>query len=405
MIWNQIVMRKSSKIRKQINYLVLAEYFLEFRIFYPVAIIIYERHLGSYFLAAQVFSLSWIIQTVLEFPTGMLSDRIGRKNTLLIGASINVIGLSFLWMALVSSWHPLFLFPLFVAANGLAAALFSGNNTALIYDILHAKHLRSITVNVIARLQYIRQYSLFSVGVLAAIMLFMDLPMHYLVAGSIIASVFALLMALNIPQLRQERMSGNISFSDYLTGLRKVFRSHKELRMLLYANALNNGLSQSSHSFLPGYIGMLWPYWMTSLYKLLQNFLGIIAFKTAASIVKKTGLLKSVLFFNSLSTAITMFAYWLSSVFSPILLMLTQYPWAIAHTAEQEIQQSLFDESFRSAQGSIVALGSALVSALGISIAGYIADYFSPVIALIFLQGLTIPALFVYLGLISKIKR
>jgi MFS family permease len=356
----------------------------------------YEQLLGSYFLAAQVFSISWIIQTLVEFPTGLLSDRFGRRNILLIGAALNVLGLSALWVAMTSGTHPLLFLPIFVVANGLVAALFSGNNIALIYDILPTKHLRSIAVRVIAKLNYMRQVSLLFVGVLAAILLFFETPMHFLVAGSIIASVIALVLAVMIPQFQQTGSRDNINFHEYLSQLYVTFRSQKPLRMFLLASAINNGIGQSAHSFLPGYIGMLWPYWMTSLYKLSQNFLGIFAFKIAANIVRRVGLLKSVLHFNALSTGVTLIAYWLSSIASPVLLMLTQYPWAISHTAEQGIQQSLFDERFRSAQGSLTALGGALVSAIGISTAGLIADIYSPVVALSILQLLTIPSLLIY---------
>ncbi|HPO06085.1 MAG TPA: MFS transporter, partial [Candidatus Gracilibacteria bacterium] len=79
-------------------------------------------------LAMSVFSVTMISSALFEIPTGIISDTIGRRKTIIIGASFALLGIIFYSIGNIS-----FLFGGAVL-EGVARAFFSGNNDAFLYD-------------------------------------------------------------------------------------------------------------------------------------------------------------------------------------------------------------------------------------------------------------------------------
>lgn len=85
-------------IQRNISLLSWFNFCLDFRIYNAIAILYFAQVTGSYALALGVFSVSTIASSIFEVPTGVFSDRIGRRWTLLIG-QMSTIG-SILFFAL-----------------------------------------------------------------------------------------------------------------------------------------------------------------------------------------------------------------------------------------------------------------------------------------------------------------
>ena len=105
-------------------------------IFYaPIAVLYFAKVSGSFALGMSVFSIVTISSALLEIPTGIFSDKIGRRKTIILGAASAVvasifyaIGGSFLFLAIGSFFL------------GLCRSFYSGNNDALLYDTLSEKN-------------------------------------------------------------------------------------------------------------------------------------------------------------------------------------------------------------------------------------------------------------------------
>ena len=106
-------------------------FFSEFRVYGPFAVIYYAQVAGSYTLAMSVFAAAAVTSALMELPSGLLSDGIGRKPTLLLGSFCSVAGVVLLALAQDAS-----LLLLGGMLGGVASALFSGNNDALLYESL-----------------------------------------------------------------------------------------------------------------------------------------------------------------------------------------------------------------------------------------------------------------------------
>lgn len=107
--------------------------------FYGIILILYYIQLsGSMTLGMSIFSVITIIAAISELPTGIVSDKIGRKNTVIMGSFCSLVSVIFL--AISSNYIGLLISAIF---QGLEQAFFSGNNSAYIYDILKEENKES----------------------------------------------------------------------------------------------------------------------------------------------------------------------------------------------------------------------------------------------------------------------
>ena len=107
-----------------------------------LAIIYFEQITHSYALAMLVWSVANLTQTFGEIPTGIFSDKIGRRKTLMMSA-LTILICFILW-ALAGQFELMSL--LFIGAFfwGLSDAFISGTNEALILfeSSLHTEQVK-----------------------------------------------------------------------------------------------------------------------------------------------------------------------------------------------------------------------------------------------------------------------
>ena len=169
-------------IGRNINLLRWHNFFLDFRLYGPIAIIYFAQVTGSYALGLAVFSIASIASTIFEIPTGVLSDRVGGKKTIILGSLASVLAISS--YAAANSFIILALGAVF---EGLASSFFSGNNDALVYDTLNQQKRISKFSDTLGKLS-----SMFQAG----------LGISALIGGFIAGYSLQLVMAVSIvPQL------------------------------------------------------------------------------------------------------------------------------------------------------------------------------------------------------------
>src|SRR5205823_2791395 len=120
-----------ARSRRNIRLLTWFNFCDDFRIYNAVAVVYFAQITHSYALAGLVFSIAKVSSAVFEIPTGILSDLVQRKFTLICGQVASTLAV--LCYALGGSFSVLAVGATF---EGLAFALFSGNNDALLYDTL-----------------------------------------------------------------------------------------------------------------------------------------------------------------------------------------------------------------------------------------------------------------------------
>ena len=116
-------------MERNIKLLSLFNFFTDFKLFSGILIIYFARITGSYTLALSLFSITAVSSAIFEIPTGLYSDLIGRKKTIMLGAVSATI--SVMLYAMGHTYWPLLIGAIM---EGLARAWYSGNNDALLYD-------------------------------------------------------------------------------------------------------------------------------------------------------------------------------------------------------------------------------------------------------------------------------
>ncbi len=71
---------------RNVKILTLFNFFTDFKLYAPVAIIYFADVSGSFALGMSIFAITMVSSALFEIPTGIFSDRIGRKKTVVIGA-------------------------------------------------------------------------------------------------------------------------------------------------------------------------------------------------------------------------------------------------------------------------------------------------------------------------------
>jgi MFS family permease len=118
-------------VERNIRLLKWFNFWGDFRPYGPIAILYYSQITGSYALGMSVFSAAMLAQSFFEVPTGVLSDMVGRKKTVVYGAAAGIFALIF--YAIGGTYLALLVGAIF---EGLGRAFYSGNNDALLYDTL-----------------------------------------------------------------------------------------------------------------------------------------------------------------------------------------------------------------------------------------------------------------------------
>ena len=106
---------------------MLFNFFVDLRFFTPVAILYFAQVTGSFASGMLVFSVIMLSAALWEVPTGILSDQMGRRRTVILGAVASTAAVVF--YAIGGTFAAL---ALGGVLEGLSRALYSGNNAALL---------------------------------------------------------------------------------------------------------------------------------------------------------------------------------------------------------------------------------------------------------------------------------
>jgi MFS family permease len=186
----------------------------------------------------QVFQLQAIFGlgvVLLEIPTGYLSDMIGRKKTLVVGAFIS--GIAFTYLSFAQNFWQLVIFELTLS---LALSLVSGADISLLYDSVDKSHRKHGTIS-LANLQLASVSGESVASVLGGILIAWSFQ-HVLFANAIVGWV-PFLIALTVKEVPYEKMKTESHWKNFLGVYRHIFHSHDPILLLSFVNLTVWGLS------------------------------------------------------------------------------------------------------------------------------------------------------------------
>ncbi len=385
-------------IHKNIQLLAWFNFCLDFRIYNAIAIIYFAQISGSYTLALWLFSLVSISSSLFEIPTGVFSDMIGRKKTLILGQIASILAVT--WYAL---WWSFLLLAIGAILEWLSRSLFSWNNSALLYDSLKEIWEEKSFSEYEWRVNSMYQIALAISALIWSIVLLYE-SFQILFFLSIIPQIIGLIIASQIiePKLHDKKISVNI-FS-HLSEAFSNFRKNFKLQILSIASITNNTLDASIHKFFPVLIAILWPNWAIPLAKVCSHIFATIWFRISGRLVKKFWEYKILLWDHSLNYIIGLLIIVYPTIATPLIKSITSLGFWIGSTAENSLLQKEFSDSQRATMGSFNSLAGSIAFWIWSLCLWYVADSIGIISALLFAQILSWITIFFYWFLYKKYK-
>ena len=382
-------------IHKNIKILTWFNFLTDFRLYAPIAIIYFTKVTGSYALGMSIFSIAMMSSAILEVPTGIFSDYIGRKNTVILGSIASVVCV--VLYAIGGSYWMLFFGALM---EGLSRSFYSGNNDALLHDSLSdigRRHEYHIYLG--------KTRSMFEIaGALAAALggFIATWSFAYLMWLSVIPQVVGLLLSFRIIEPQKRGGRGNI-YAHLKESIMLFFRN-KKLRVLSLSSILGYSTGEASYQFQAAFFNTLWPLWAVGIARTISSIAAASSFYSAGKIINKFKEIPLLIFGNLFGRFLNLGALFFVSIVSPIFMSLTSLLFGTITVARENLLQKEFTEKQRATMGSLNSLASSIFFAIFALVIGLFADRIGGSKALIIINVIQFLPFFLYLKLMSYSK-
>lgn len=384
------------RVSRNIALLGWFNFWTEFRPYGPVVVLYFSEVSGSYALGMSVFSAAMLAQSVFEVPTGILSDMMGRKRTVVCGAAAGVCALVF--YAIGGTYLALIAGAIF---EGLGRAFYSGNNEALLYDTLAEMDEREGFQQHLGRTSSMFQFALAISALIGSMIAAISFQLVMWI--SVIPMVLALVVSLRLVETRRHsETSGNV-YAHFSTAFR-LFVGNARLRTLSLAGVLSFAIGESSWLFRSTFVASLWPVWAIGAAQLVGNGTAAVSFYFAGRIIKRFGEFRLLVGGMAISEITNLFALLVPTVASPAIMALNSVFYGVNSVAKQSLIQREFTDAQRATMGSLDSLAGSIVFAVFSFLLGALADRIGVIPALTVTVVLAIVPMLMYWRLLRPRK-
>lgn len=367
-------------IARNIKILSLFNFFNDFILFSPVAILYFAEVTGSYAKGISIFSLAMLFSAIFEVPTGVFSDFVGRKKAMIIGAVAYVfcftfyaIGMSFWFLAIGAMFE------------GLARSFFSGNNDALLHDTVTELGKEEEYAHIYGRVSAMNQAALAASAILGGLLAFISFKL--VVWLSVVPQLICVFLAFQIISPKSYlKESANI-YNHLKDALRLFFTNYK-LRNLSLTNILGFGMGEASFTFQSAFFATVWPVWAIGIAKTISYAGAAVTYYFGGKIVKRFGELQVILFGTLLNRFANIIAMAFPTIVSPALMGSTSVVYGAVQVARNSMLQKEFTKEQRATMGSLNSFGGSIFYAIFAFLIGFVADNIGPAKTLLIVQFL-----------------
>jgi MFS family permease len=376
-------------VHRNIRLLAWFNFWTDFRPYAPIAILYFAQVSGSYALGMSVYSVAHIAQFLFEVPTGIFSDLIGRKRTMICGACAAVLSLVF--YAIGGTYLALVVGGVF---EGLARAFYSGNNEAFLHDTLAETGQQAKFQEYLGKTSSMFQAALGISALLGGLLAAASFTLVLWV--SVVPQLLALLLSLRFvnPQVAHSH-EGTNPFAHLRAAFINTIRNPR-LRTLSIASVMSFSIGESSWLMRSAFVASLWPVWALGVAQMLSNAFASIGFYFAGRFIKRFGEIRLLGTGYIFSQALQLFALITSTVLSPLLMSLDAIFFGINTVAIGGLLQREFTDEQRATMGSLNSFAGSIAFAIFSFFLGGLADRFGVIAALVFASLLSIIPLFLY---------
>lgn len=363
------------KIENNIKYLHWYSFWENFILFYPVKILFFAEVCGSLVEAMSLFAIQNLSITLLEIPTGCLSDKWGRKWVCRAGAAVMLF--SFILYAFAGSYLVL---AIASVLNGLSWALASGNNRALLYDSMAQIGRKKDYHQEVSKNISLEQLSLAISSLIGMVFVFISL--RAVMFASIVPAIIAFAITLKLEEVKKSYDDKNTSLIHIFNSIKHLLK-HKRLRGISLAETLHYGLNEAAFDFNGVFFKQFVPEWSLGIFRSIGHFANSLGNYLSFFSAKHLGVKSTILLGACLDNFINIISVLVASVWSPIIKIISTFSSGIKEPAIETLFQNDCSEQERATILSIISLFSSLFYSLCAVLIGMLADMTSPFTAML----------------------
>lgn len=367
------------RLDRNIRLLAWFNFFLELKFYNAILVIYFAQVTGSYALAMGIFAAVSFSAAFFELPTGIFSDLIGRKRTLVMGALAHAG--SVVLYALGGSYT---VFLLGGICEGLGWALFSGNNAALLHDTLAETGQEAAYQEYLGRTTAMEHVGVALVAIVGAALASLT-SFAVVMWLSVVPQVILVGIALRFREPRTHTRRTGSPLAHLFDALR-VIRGNARLSWLGAAAVLSYGVGEAVYQLRVAFIERLWPLWALGVARMLDNIMAAASYYFSGRLIRRFSEHGVLIGGGIMGRAVTMLAYGLSSVLSPMLLSATSVLHGVQLVAQDGLMQREFTTEQRATLGSVVSLGASVAFGVVSVLIGLLADRLGLVTILLLAQ-------------------
>ena len=385
------------QLHKNIKLLAWFNFFTDFRLFAPIAIIYFQKITGSFALGMSVFSVTFISAALFEVPTGIFSDKIGRKKTVILGALSTVFALTSYALA-----NTYILLLIGAVLEGLGRSFYSGNNNALLHETLQESKQEHEYHEFLGKTS-----SMFQIAAAVAALaggLIAGWSFKLVMWISVIPQILCFLISLKLIEPNVHlKDSGNI-FQHLDEAFRNIIHN-KKLRILTLANIIGFGMGDAGFEFKAAFYNLVWPTWALGIPRMISNLSGAVSYYFSGKLIDRFTAVKMLLVDSVFAPVVNTLSAVFITVLSPIFMSTTSIFYGVGQVAQNILIQKEFSNEQRATMGSLVSFGGSLFNALSAFTLGVLADKFGIIIALLFSQFVLVMNVYLYRRIYNHSKK
>jgi len=363
-------------------------FFTGFTLFAPLAIIYFANVSGSYALGGSVIGITMLASAIFEVPTGIWSDKVGRRGTIILGSWARLVAFIFYAIGLSYWW-------LVAGAilEGLSRAFYSGNNDAFLHDTLvdsnrideYEEHLGKTTST--------EHVGWAISGLLGSIIAFHSFTVVMWL--SIIPQIAMLYISYLFvePQTRTKR---DTNIFAHLQSAVRLFIHNKKLRLLSLADAITFSTGEVAFQFRSAFLQSVWPIWAIGIINAVDHIGASTGYYFGSKIIRRLGLEKTLLLRSLVSKVSSLIAYGFPSIYSPVIATAPTVLYGAGQVAKNKLMQREFSDHERATMSSLNSLVSSIGFATMSVVIGMFADFTTPAVALFAITLLSVPVIPIY---------
>ena len=380
----------------QRNILLFKIYYFFWR-FKPLAtlmIVYFSQIMQSYTLATAVFAIFNISYAVLKIPSGLISDKIGRKQVIIVANGC--LFSAFCLLAISGQFKVKWLLYIFSVIWGIGEALSAGTIEALMYETTQNLKQSDKFYVVYAKSMFFDQFGC-ALGAFSAMAITYFLPLQVVAWFAALPAFMQFFISFYFINPNVQKKHISISVEDVLIAL-KQFKNNKCLLFYALADIYFSTLGDISHRLESAYFKLFASDWIINFARMLKHFFGMLGFAFMSYLGKFS---KVKIFFVSITCNIVVriTALIFNNIGAPFIHMFINFFYATAATAKTDILQQEYKAEYRATTQSIIEFVKGVYMAGIMLVLGIFADAYSIYSVMILLVILRIFGLFLVLML------